>query len=223
MYMAEWRWSESESEFERALQLNPNDGRADFGFAHWLLCQGRTDEAIAWSQRARKLDPLGFAGFNAGWILFNSRQYDEAIRELQSAIAVNPDDAWAHWLLGFVLISDGRPGEAIPVLNKTVSMMARSPGSIGLLASAYAHAGRRNEALRLIDELKQRREKGYVPAAAFVIPYLALGENDQAFKWLDRAYGEQSTMLQFLKVYPGFDSVRGDPRFNDLLHRVGLA
>jgi hypothetical protein len=71
--------------------------------------------------------------------------------------------------------------------------------------------------------LKQRRKKGYVPAAAFVIPYLALGENDRVFEWLELAYNEQSTMLQFLKVYPDFDSVRGDPRFSDLLRRVGLA
>jgi TolB-like protein/tetratricopeptide (TPR) repeat protein len=222
LYLAQWRWSDSETEFQRALELNPNDGRAHFGFAHWLLCQGRTDEAIVWSQRARKLDPLGFAGFNAGWILFNSRHYDDAIRELRSAIEVNPDDAWSHWLLGFVLTAAGHPDEAIPVLDKTVSMMDRSPGSIGLLASAYARAGQRNDALRLIDELKQRRKKGYVPAAAFVIPYLALGENDRVFEWLERAYQEQSTMMQFLKVYPDFDSVRGDPRFIDLLRRVGL-
>jgi TolB-like protein/DNA-binding winged helix-turn-helix (wHTH) protein/Tfp pilus assembly protein PilF len=222
IYLAQWQWSDSQGEFERALVLNPNDASAHFGYAHWLLCQGRTDEAIAWSQRARKLDPLGFAGFNSGWILFQSRHYDEAIRELRSAIAVNPDDAWSHWLLGFVLIVNDHAVEAIPILDKTVSMMQRSPGSIGLLASAYAHVGRRDDALRLIDELKQRREKGYVPAAAFVIPYLALGENDQVFKWLERAYKEQSTMLQFLKVYPGFDSVRGDPRFSDLLRRVGL-
>lgn len=222
LYLAQWRWGDSEAEYQRALKLNPNDGRAHFGFAHWLLCQGRTEEAIEWSQRARKLDPLGFAGFNAGWILFNSRHYDDATRELRSAIAVNPDDAWSHWLLGFVLNAAGHPAEAVPVLERTVSMMDRSPGSIGLLASAYARAGRRNDALRLIDELKQRRKKSYVPAAAFVIPYLALGENDRVFEWLEHAYSEQSTMLQFLKVYPDFDSVRGDPRFSDLLRRVGL-
>jgi hypothetical protein len=92
-----------------------------------------------------------------------------------------------------------------------------------LLATAYARAGRRTEAFRLIDELKRRRQASYVPAGAFVNPCLALGDYDEAFVWLERAYREQSNLLQFLKVHPFFDPVRGDPRFADLVRRVGLA
>ncbi len=100
--------------------------------------------------------------------------------------------------------------------------MQCSPGSIELLATAYAHAGRRTEALRLINELKRRRENGYVPAGVFINPYLGLGDYDEAFIWFERAYQEQSNILQFLKVHPFFDPARGDPRFADLLHRVRL-
>jgi hypothetical protein len=91
-----------------------------------------------------------------------------------------------------------------------------------LLATAYAHAGRRAEAFRLINELKRRRRKSYIPAGAFINPYLGLGDYDQAFAWFERAYQEKSNILQFLKVHPFFDPVRADPRFADLVRRVGL-
>jgi hypothetical protein len=107
-------------------------------------------------------------------------------------------------------------------MEKLVPRTERSPGNVQLLATAYARAGNRTEALRLIEELKQRRQKGYIPAGAFIHAYLALGEYDQAFLWFEEAYKEQSQILQFLKVHPFFDPVRGDPRFVDLQRRVGL-
>ncbi len=172
--------------------------------------------------RGRELDPLALSADNVAWILFHARRYDGAINELRSALAVRPDDATALWFLGFVLIANHQPEEAIPVLEKAVSITNRSPGVIGVLVRAYAHAGRRNDALRLLAELKRRKQAGYVPAAAFVQAYLGLGDNDQAFAWLEQAYKEQSNILQWLKVEPTFDSLRGDPRFADLVRRVGL-
>ncbi len=222
IYQKRWQWAEAEAEYKRALELQPNNADAHLGLADWLMCQGRMEEALAWSRRARELDPLGVSGTSIGWILFHARRYDEAIRELRSVLAVHPDDATAYWFLGFALIGKGQPEEAIPELEKTASIMHRSPGSIELLATASAHAGHRGEALRLINELKRRRQTTYVPAGAFINPYLALGDYDQAFVWFERAYQEQSNILQFLKVHPFFNPVRGDPRFADLLHRVGL-
>jgi predicted Zn-dependent protease len=101
-------------------------------------------------------------------VLFNERRYDEAIRKLRSVLAVHPDDAMAQWSLGLVLIGKGQPEQAIPVLEKSVSIMRRSPGPIGLLATAKARAGRRAEAIRLINELKRRRQSGYIPAGALI-------------------------------------------------------
>ncbi len=222
VYRKQWHWGEAEAEYKRALELNPNDAAAHLGFANWLMCQGRTEEALAWAQRGRELDPLGVTGISIGWILFQARRYDEAIHELRSVLAVKPNEATAHWFLGFALIAKGQPEEAIPELEKTVSIMHRSPGSLELLATAHARAGRRSEALRLIDELKQRRKTTYVPAGAFINPHLALGDYDEAFAWFERAYQEKSNILQFLKVHPFFDPVRDDPRFKDLLRRVGL-
>jgi TolB-like protein/DNA-binding winged helix-turn-helix (wHTH) protein/tetratricopeptide (TPR) repeat protein len=222
IYQRRWQWSEAEAEYRMALDLKPSDAAAHLGLANWFVCRGRIEEALAWSRRARELDPVGTSGAEIGWILFLARRYDEAIRELRSTLAVHPNEAFAHWALGFVLITKGEPNEAIPILEKTAVLMDRSPGSIELLATAYGWAGNRTEALRLIKELEQRRQTGFVPAGAFINPYLGLHDYDQAFVWFERAYQEQSSILQFLKVHPFFDPVRDDPRFADLVHRVGL-
>jgi TolB-like protein/DNA-binding winged helix-turn-helix (wHTH) protein/tetratricopeptide (TPR) repeat protein len=222
VYQKQWQWSNAEAEFKRALELNSNNAGAHVGYAKWLLCQGRTDEALAWVQRARELDPLGGAGITPlggaaitnGFILFHARRYDEAIRELRND---DPD----HWILGLALIANGQPDEAITVLEKALGT-DRNPAVMGVLVRAYAHAGRRREALRLVDELKRRQQTSYVAAAPFVNAYLGLGDNEQALAWLERAYQEQSNILQLIKVHPYFDPLRGDPRFVDLVHRVGL-
>jgi len=218
----QWHWADAEAEYKRALELNPSDADAHALFAMWLLCQGRTKEAVDWAQRGRELDPLAVSGESIGWILFQSHRYEEAIRELRSVLAVQPDDAGALLYLGFALVANNQPGDAIPVLEKAISVSNGSPAATGVLIRAYSHAGRRADALRLLAELQKRKKAGYVPAGAFVNAYLGLGENDQAFAWLEQAYKEQSNILQFLKVHPYFDPIRADPRFANLVRRVGL-
>lgn len=222
IYQTRFHWSDAEAEYKRALELKPNDAPTHIAFAGWLVCQGRTAEAIAWSRRARELDPLGISGSSLSLILFEAHHYDEAMDELRSVLALRPDDAEALWILGLVLIAKGLPDQAIPVLEKGVSVSDRSPAIISILIRAYAHAQRRADALRLLAELKRRKQAGYVTPAAFVNAYLGLGEYDEAFTWLEQAYREQSNSLQFLKVQPFYDPIREDPRFKDLVHRVGL-
>ncbi|MGA8872185.1 MAG: tetratricopeptide repeat protein [Candidatus Acidiferrales bacterium] len=219
----QWHWADAEAEYRRALELDPNSAPAYEGLALWLACQGRADEAVTSAERGRELDPLAVSFEDFGWTLFQTRHYDQAIRELRAALAVQPGDFGAMMDLGFVLIANNQPEDAIPVLEKAVAMSNRSPGPIGILVRAYAHAGRRNDALRLLTELKRRRNTGYVPAAALVNAYLGLDENEEAFVWLEQAYKEQSNMLQFVKVHPYFDPIRRDPRFADLVRRVGLS
>jgi pentatricopeptide repeat protein len=134
---------------------------------------------------------------------------------------MQPDNVANLTGLGFALIANNQAAEAIPGLEKAVSLSG-SPAATGILIRAYAHAGRRSDALRLLAELKRRRNAGYIPAGAFVNAYLGLGDNEQAFYWLEQAYKEQSNILQFLKSHPYFDPIRGDPRFADLVRRVGL-
>ena len=156
------------------------------------------------------------------WILFQAHRFDEAIREARDALAVRPDDAGAMSTLGFALLGKGQAEEAIPVLEKADALSKGSPATEGILVRAYARGGRREDALRLLAEMKKKREAGYFPAGAFVNAYLGLGDKEQAFVWLEQAYKEQSNILQFVKTHPFFDPIRSDPRFVDLERRVGL-
>jgi TolB-like protein len=218
----DWDWTAAEAEYKRALELAPNDASAYAGYALWLACEGRSDEALSWIQRARQLDPTAVSGERVAWILFLARRYDESIREARDALAVQPDNAWILLTLGFALNANHQPGQAVTVLEKALALTNGSPAVAGVLVRAYALAGRRADALKLLADLKARRGTGYVPSAAFVNAYLGLGDNEQAFIALEQAVREKSNILQFVKTHPYFDPIRSDPRFRDLVHRVGL-
>jgi TolB-like protein/Flp pilus assembly protein TadD len=218
----QWQWAEAEAEFKRALQLNPNGAEAHAGYAFWLSCEGRTNEAVDWMEGARALDPMAITGAKVGMILFHAHRYEEETRLLQSALALQPDDATTLMMLGFALLAHNQDAEAIPVLEKAIALSKGSPAATGILIRAYAHTGRRQDALRLLGELKARKNAGYVPTGAFVNAYLGLGDKEQAFYWLEQAYLEKSNILQFMKTHPFFDPIRSDPRFADLMRRVGL-
>jgi pentatricopeptide repeat protein len=209
-------------EYKQALALSPNDAGAHAGYALWLSCEGRTDEAVEWVRRARSLDPVSVSGEFVSWILFQAHRFDETIREVRDALAVRPDDAGALSTLGFALLGKGQAEEAIPVLEKADALSKGGPAIDGILVRAYARAGRRGDALRLLEQMKKRREAGYFPAAAFVNAYLGLGDKEQAFVWLGEAVKERSNILQFVKTHPFFDPIRSDPRFVDLERRIGL-
>jgi TolB-like protein/Flp pilus assembly protein TadD len=218
----QWRWPEAKAEYERAIELSPSDAGAQAEFASWFVCQGRTQDALSFARGAQRLDPLGLHGTEVGWILFMGRRYDEAIRELRTVLAVDPENTFALWFLGFALLGAEQFDEAVRVLEKNASVSHRSPAVLGLLVRAYASDGRRADALRALGELQERRKSGYVPAAALLNAYLGLGDKEAAFTWLGRAADEQSNIVQFLKVHPFFDLLRGDPRFAAFLHRANF-
>lgn len=217
-----WQWTEAEARYRRVLDLDPNNAAAHAGRARWLLAQRRTDEALEWAQRARELDPLALYGRDIGWILFLSRRYADAIRELNTVLAVQPDEAGALWYLGFAMIEHGEAAEAVRVLERSAALSGRNPAVLGVLVRAYARGGRSTEALRVLGELTRRREAGYVPAAVFVNAYLGLGDYERALEWLDRAFDERSKILLHLKVHPFFDPLRNDPRYEALQRRMNF-
>jgi TolB-like protein/tetratricopeptide (TPR) repeat protein len=218
----DWHWAEAEAEYRRAIDLSPNNAAAHGGLAQWLLCQSRTEEALASARRAQELDPQEFNGAQVGSILFHGRRYDEAIRELRTALAIQPKDAMTAWSLGFALIATEHFDEAITTLERAASLSNRSSAVLGVLVHAYARAGRRADALRILHELDRRRASGYVPPAAFLNAYLGLGDKEQAFTWLERCAEEHSNIVQFLKSHPFFDLIRNDPRYAAFLRGANL-
>ena len=218
-----WNWTAAEQGYKRALELNPNYANAHNFYANYLMSYGRIDEAIAASNRARELDPFSLAiSSQRGFLLENARRYDEAIEQLRGVIAMDPNHYHAHWVLGHTYAAKGQYEEAIVAAQKAVDLSQRAPGALGMLGLAYGLGGHEAEARKVLNELLKLSETRYVSPAALVNVYIGLGDKDQAFVWLEKAYQERSNYLAFLKVFPLVDPLRADPRFNDLIRRVGL-
>lgn len=219
----DWRWTEAEAEYRRAIELDPNNALALRYLGELLVARMRTDEGLELAKRARELDPLTlYHTALFGWQLYQARRYDEAARELRTALALDPNHRPTLWYLGFVLIEQQQFDEAIQVLERATLQSDRNPAELGVLARAYARAGRRAEALRILDELIRRRREAYVAPAPFLHAYVGLDDHDQAFVWLERAFEEHANIIRYLRTHPAFDPLRHDQRFTNLLRRAGL-
>jgi tetratricopeptide (TPR) repeat protein len=152
-----------------------------------------------------------------------ARQYDAAIAECRKTLEMDPDFAIAHYLLGWVYEQKGMYDEAIAELRTAQTLSGRAPKHAARLAHVYAAAGREADARKILDELRELSKREYVPPCLFAIALTGLGEKDQAFVWLDRACAERDSYVLDLKVDPVYDPLRSDPRFDELLRRIGLA
>jgi TolB-like protein/Tfp pilus assembly protein PilF len=218
-----WHWADAENHYRRAIAVDPNDASALLGLGELLLHRGRTEEGLAFAQRGRELDPLSPGRtVTLAWLLYHARRYDDAIRELRTVLAADPDSVYALWFLGFALIEVGDDDAAIRTLERASSVWNRNPAALGVLARAYGNAGRRADAARIVGELQQREREGYVAPAVFVHAYLGTGDHDRALDSLERAYQERSNIIGLLKTHPIFDPIRNDARFVEIARRVGL-
>lgn len=217
-----WKWEAAEREFKRAIELNPSYANAYNSYASYLMSRGRVQESIAASNRARELDPLSLAiSVQRGYLLENARRYDEAIEQLNRVIAVDQNHYQAHWVLGHTYAVSGQFDQAIASAQKAVELSERTPGALGMLGMIYGLAGRKPEAQKILQELLKLNERRYVTPAALAYVYIGLDDKDQAFAWLEKAYQENSNFLAYLKHVPVADPLRSDPRFADLVRRVG--
>jgi len=218
-----WNWTAAETDFKRAIELNPSYANAHNFYASFLMSRGRVDESIASSTRARELDPFSLSiSAQRGFLLENARRYGEAIEQLRSIIAMDPNNYQSHWFLGHTYALNKQFDEGVAASRKAVELSERAPGALGMLGLVYALAGQRDEANKILNELLELNKRRYVTPAAVANVYIGLGNKDQAFVWLEKAFQERSNYLAYLKVFPVLDPLRSDPRFTDLVHRVGL-
>jgi DNA-binding winged helix-turn-helix (wHTH) protein/tetratricopeptide (TPR) repeat protein len=218
----EWDWKEAEREFQLALRMNPNYAAAYHMYAWFLLTTERFDESLVVIKRARELDPLSLTLATAlGLPFYYKRQYDRAIEQYQMTVEVEPNFTLARYYLGSALAQKGMYDEAIAEF-KMVAPLEYIPQVLALLGHAYAASGKKQEALVILDRLRELSKQRYVSPYNFAIVYAGLGAVGQAFKWLEKAYEEHSAWLVFLKIEPIFDRLRRDSRFTDILRRVGF-
>ena len=218
----DWDWSGAESEYRRAIELNPNYVTAHQWLALEMAQMGRMDEATREIKRAQDLDPLGLiANINAGWIFYHARKYDRAIEEMRKSLELDPNFARGHWAISEPLEQQQKYDEAIAELQKA-RQLDETPIMLALLGHVYAVTGKRDETRKIIDELNDLSKRMYVDPYFLAEIYVALGERDQALQALESAYAQRSSWLSWLKVEPKFDQLRADQRFKDIVRRVGL-
>jgi DNA-binding winged helix-turn-helix (wHTH) protein/TolB-like protein/Flp pilus assembly protein TadD len=217
-----WDWPQSEKELKHALSINPGYARAHHLYAIYLELMGRSEEAIVEAKRAQDLDPLSPAiSESYGSRLLNARQYDQAIEELRNTIEMEPNFALPYLTLGQAYLQKGMLAEALTVYQRFMEI-ENSPWGLGGLGYAYAISGRRSEAQKIIGQLQEQSQRPYFPWEEIARVCIGLGDKNQAMAWLEKAYQARSDHLVFIKIDPAWDDMRSDPRFLDLLRRIGL-
>jgi serine/threonine protein kinase/tetratricopeptide (TPR) repeat protein len=220
----DWNWAAAESEFKRAIELNPNNWEAHTYYSWFLAPMGRNDQSIAEAKRAQQADPLsGFANFNVGGALVFARQWDPAIEQLHRAIEVDPTFWFSHCFLGRAYEQKGKLPEAIAEFQRALELEEDNAEIWSGLGHAYALSGKRAEAQKVLEHLKGVSAHSWVAPYNIAVIYAGLGEKEQAFAFLDQAYKDRSYYLPtYLATDARIDSLRSDPRFVELRKRVGL-
>jgi TolB-like protein/DNA-binding winged helix-turn-helix (wHTH) protein/Flp pilus assembly protein TadD len=217
----DWDFASAEQEFRRAIELNPNYATAHHWYAWHLSLLGRNREAISEMKKAKDLDPLSLIiNADLAELYLIAHSYDESMQQSRRTIEMDANFALAHNQLAQAYLQKQRFDEAVAELQKAIQISGGSPTFTANLARTYAAMGRRNEATGLLDDLKKHSSPGHSRASEIAAVYVALGDNDRAMTWLEKGYEERFNPGVLLR--PGFDPIRSDPRFQNLLHRIGL-
>ncbi len=222
-----WDWRQAEKEFQHAVELNPNSASAHRRYSSFLAWLGRFDEALAEAKRARELDPLNILSYRVvGMVLYCDRQYDSALQEWTNALQIDPKSPAVNGDIGRAYLQKAMHQEALSHFEAARSLAggdARvSAAGEAWLAYTYAATGRRDDALKILDDLKERSKQDYVSPLNIALIYLGLGDRDRAFEWLEVGYAVRDADMVLLSVNPVWDPLRKDRRFADLLRRMNL-
>jgi DNA-binding winged helix-turn-helix (wHTH) protein/TolB-like protein/Tfp pilus assembly protein PilF len=219
----DWRWDDAEREYLQAIRLNPNNATAHSLYAFLLMVRHRCDDALRHVRRAAELDPLSFGiGVTHGFVLRECGRSDEAIQQLSAWRKRHPDITPFGLHLGMAYTSAGKPAEGAKVLRETLPIARNNSQLQALYAYALVKAGQRDEALRVIDDLEKLGKSQSVASVNLAAAYAALGNRDRAFYWLERAYRDHLYLLRVIAIDPAYEPLRGDPRYADLMRRMGL-
>jgi len=219
----DWDWAGGEKEYRRALELSPNDGTVHQRYGASLLAFGRLDEYLAETKRARELEPTSLIiNSLVGRALYYTRQYDQAITDLRKTLDMDPNFVSALWYIGWTYEQKSMYTEAIAALQNASRISGGDPVILGSLGHAYAISGRKSDALRSIAELKELAKQRYVAPFDVAVVYVGLADKDHTFEWLQKALEDRSHWIIWLKNDPRFDSIRSDPRYGDVMRRMGL-
>src|SRR5262245_837365 len=223
----DWDWPEVEREFKRAIDLKPDDANLQHYYSHYWMARGRASESLSASRRALELGQFDLVPLNAhlGWHYLHAREYDRAVEPLLKTIELDPNFVTSYLYLGLAYEQKRMNDAAIAEFSKAVAISSdgRRPVMEAALGHAYAVAGKRAEAQRLLDGLKRAWQGRFLSPYGVALIYVGLGDKEQAFAWLNRAYDERDNWLNYLKVEPRLDPLRSDARFTDLLRRVGFS
>ena len=220
----DWNWSAAEKRFKRAIELKPDYATAHQWYAiHYLTATGRLEEAVQEMKKALELEPASLVmNTFMGATLYYAGRYNEAIDQCRRTTDMDPNFAVAHWHLGLAYEQKQAPDAATEEFKKALSLSGGSPLMRAALGRAYAESQNKHEANQILNELNEFAKRQYVSAYEIATIHVALGNNEQVFQSLAKAYAEHSFHLVNLNVSPQFKSVRSDPRFRDLVQRLGL-
>jgi len=219
----DWNWAEAENEFKTAIALNPNYATAHHWYGLQLAFEGRFDESLQEITRAQQLDPLSLPiSSNLGRVLYFSRRYDRAVEQLKATIDLDQNFWGAHYKLAEVYHATGRYQDAISEYEKAFELEG-DHAFAEALRQGYTDAGYQGALKRWLARLQERARNGQPSSFAFAEVYTLLGDNDQALSYLDKALNERTSWSVLINCNPTFDRLRGDPRFQQLVRREGLA
>ena len=217
----DWDWSGAESDFRRAIQLDPNYATAYQRYSLYLMAMGRVQNSLEQIDRARQLDPLSISiNFSDGWRLYLARQYGNAAQQLRDTLEMDPSNGLVHLILGQTYEYMGNTEGALTEFREAARLSPGTPLMTAGLAAGYARSGNRPEALKLLASLSVQAQHEYVSPYYIAVVYAALGESNQALDWLDKAYADRSNGMVFLKMDPDLDPLRGNPRFNAIQKKL---
>jgi len=222
-YRFDWDWSGAESELKLAVELNPNYATGHHWFALYLAAMGRAQEALAEIQQAQSLDPLSLIMRTAvGRVMHFAGQYENAISQYRAALEMDSSFGEAHYDLGLTYLEQGKVDAAIEEIQTGMKLAGSRPVLLAVLGNAFARANRTDDAKDILSKLEEIATTRHVAALNRVYVHLGLSEFDEAFRSLERAYLERAGLLVHIKVEPLFAPLRSDPRYSDLLRRMGL-